>query len=1693
MEGCEAWFCQGKYKNMVNAVGRRYLRNVCGKVRMYRVSDEWVLKECGLKGNPIDQCEINLSIYSSEQDIQKTRWLKDLFWIGTKKDLEYSDLYNTLPSQLSDKLGDELESPKFNCIPTNLCSRNWDKEMEAARDTQRAPSLLRVLWKTYAWSYMWYGALTLVLTCGLRITTPIFLASLIAYFNPESTYTKSDAYMYAAALITCSLTTALCAHNISFGNQVVGMKIRVACCSLVYRKTLRLSRTALGQTETGKMVNLLSNDVNRFEQLTYFLHYLWVLPIQTIIIIAIIWQWVGVSAAIGVGTIFMQTIPVQLFISKFTSKLRMKIATRTDERVRMMSEIISGIQVIKMYAWEKPFEKMVALARRTEINVIRKASYLRGLNLSFMVFAERTTLFVTLASFVLMGNHITAEKVFSIAQYCNILNMTMAVASPIAMQMIAETKVSIKRLEKFLLQEEFQVAPLTQGSQVEKIGVTLDSVTARWLPSSISDTLHKVALRVNPGQLCAIIGPVGSGKSSSRDHAPVLLSANVRLQSNSVKPCNLQSSLLQILLGELPLSSGSMSLRGEVSYASQEPWLFVGTVRQNILFGQPYQPKRYKEVVRVCALTRDFELFPNGDKTIVGERGVSLSGGQRARINLARAVYREADIYLLDDPLSAVDTHVGRHLFEECVDTYLTKKIRILVTHQLQYLKEADLIVILNNGQIETQGTFQQLQESKFNFAQLLTSSEEDADEAVPPTMRQLSSQLSNQVTGSVIAEKEEELQEQLQEWNVEVKEWGVKCITAKCKGMVVTRKRVRLDGVELRKEQNVKYLGSMIEEKGGSREDLMRRGHQGEFFYMCVRDMLGRREVPLKCKEVLYRTYFVPIITYAAETRTVNLSSCRGHEKTLDQCPDRIQDECEGRDVPGTEPWTSGGDNEYISHVNDNKTIKPEYYLFLPGPVCPDTAHNPPYRGNWLREEYLTTDSTDTAHNPPYRGNWLREEYLTTDSTDTAHNPPYRGNWLREEYLTTDSTDTAHNTPYRLVPGTLGTTVTLSHKYRMTGRVSASEDTGAGVYSMLRLLQSLEEPEETEEPTETQELMSKGSLKSTVYMNYFKSGGGIYTLLFLVVVLVLGQMASSGADYWVTFWCVYMGRPLGTNLEQIIPPKSFETKLSVSPFRTNQEELRKYYSDLELEKSVFDLHENSTELPLQGVSNISDVGPQPTRNLSRNLTQEVIFSTETSLYIYTVCILGSVIITIIRSVVFFKVCMTASRRLHNTMFSSILQGTMRFFDTNPSGDRGSLIPTPQVTQPMCHSAGDRGSLIPTPQGTMRFFDTNPSGNTTYVPFCRRPRFFDTNPSGNTTYVPFCRGPRFFDTNLSGRVLNRFSKDMGSVDEMLPKTLIEATQVTTTSVRFLKIFLVMAGILVMVTVVNYLLMVPMVFVGLLFYKIRQIYLGTGQDMKRLEGATRSPVFSHLAASLNGLTTIRACGAQQLLRQEFDSHQSSNPNKRAVCPLVVHRLRIILTRISMEWRGASCSQPLSWVYPTPWRLGSALFAISRLHAESNQIFDRLVGNYEWFCPHDLHTSSFYLTIATSVAFGFWLDVVSNIFVACVAFSFLLLDEGSLGADVGLAISQSLILTGMLQHGIRMSTEVVNHMTAVERILEYTKIDKEPGPESEPGTKPLPSWPPKGEIQFVNTSMRYSSSDPPVLRELTFNIEPAWKNI
>jgi len=201
--------------------------------------------------------------------------------------------------------------------------------------------------------------------------------------------------------------------------------------------------------------------------------------------------------------------------------------------------------------------------------------------------------------------------------------------------------------------------------------------------------------------LTAVVGPVGAGKSS----------------------------FLNVLLGEVGIDKGEAMVHGKISYASQESWVFEGTIRDNIVFVEDYNERRYKKVVKVCGLERDMELLPRGDLTVVGERGVSLSGGQKARVNLARAVYRKADIYLLDDPLSAVDTHVGKHIFDRCIRDFLSNKIRILVTHQVQYLFDVEHLLLMGSGKIVAQGSYQQLQRSRqFQFLEQTQHDESGID-----------------------------------------------------------------------------------------------------------------------------------------------------------------------------------------------------------------------------------------------------------------------------------------------------------------------------------------------------------------------------------------------------------------------------------------------------------------------------------------------------------------------------------------------------------------------------------------------------------------------------------------------------------------------------------------------------------------------------------------------------------------------------------------------------------------------------------------------------------------------------------------------------------------------------------------------------------------------------------------------------
>lgn len=397
--------------------------------------------------------------------------------------------------------------------------------------------------------------------------------------------------------------------------------------------------------------------------------------------------------------------------------------TYTNEIYQELKKTITGIICGLV---NTPLQNLISTIKclfvyRFEIRNIRITSYIKGLILAFAGFTTRFATFLTILVYVLLGNELEAEYVFVVSSFYSVLRQAMTVHFPGGITEIAEFRISVSRLQNFLLYKEIESCSqleykinnkydsiinnqfISTKNQVSvdtahEVEIIIKNISARWLETTVDNTLDDIDFRVQDDQLVTIIGPVGSGKSS----------------------------LLHVILKELPILKGSVDVYGTVSYTSQEPWVFAGSIRQNIIFGQHMDEQRYQQVLSVCALEQDLCLLPYGDQTLVGERGVTLSGGQKARVNLARAVYKKADIYLLDDPLSAVDTHVGKHLYEECITKFLSKKCVVLVTHQLQYLKNVKFIYLIENGKIRINGSYQTLMESDIHFTKQLEKNKDE-------------------------------------------------------------------------------------------------------------------------------------------------------------------------------------------------------------------------------------------------------------------------------------------------------------------------------------------------------------------------------------------------------------------------------------------------------------------------------------------------------------------------------------------------------------------------------------------------------------------------------------------------------------------------------------------------------------------------------------------------------------------------------------------------------------------------------------------------------------------------------------------------------------------------------------------------------------------------------------------------------
>ncbi|OXA58099.1 Multidrug resistance-associated protein 4 [Folsomia candida] len=533
-----------------------------------------------------------------------------------------------------------------------------------------------------------------------KVMQPIYLRKLVRSFSDDSA-TRNDQALYGGIVCLCALFHDIMIHQCVYLMFRTGLLTKTAISSLLYKKSLRIRSE---DSEVGKLVNLLSNDLGRFDYQLVFMPYIFIGPFQLIILVYVLWLEMGISA-------------FAVLNGRFAAKFRRSVAAQTDKRAKFMNEIVMAIRIIKMYGWEAPFSTLLNKIRRKEVSELGKRAYLRGFFLSLYTFSTRLTAFFVILAYVLLGNQLTAENAFfSVAISLTIVE-TMVFYFSSAISGLGECSVSIQRVQKYLLLPEQSKNNTTSddthlidngkiiSTDADKLKnsgnpgrMSLKHVSASW-SSAEKITLNDLTFEVKGDEFVMIVGPVGSGKTS----------------------------LLNLLISELPILEGSFASSGKISYAAQEPWIFPGNVRQNILFGEAFDPHRYEQVITACALKDDFNLLPNGDKTLVGERGITLSGGQKARLNLARSFYHtSSNIFLMDDPLSAVDSRVSRHIFDKGIQGFLKGKLRILVTHQLQYLSQADYIIFLNNGSIHAQGTYDNLIKSGVDFMSIMASDSTD-------------------------------------------------------------------------------------------------------------------------------------------------------------------------------------------------------------------------------------------------------------------------------------------------------------------------------------------------------------------------------------------------------------------------------------------------------------------------------------------------------------------------------------------------------------------------------------------------------------------------------------------------------------------------------------------------------------------------------------------------------------------------------------------------------------------------------------------------------------------------------------------------------------------------------------------------------------------------------------------------------
>ncbi|GAB2221955.1 hypothetical protein Drorol1_Dr00013151 [Drosera rotundifolia] len=609
-------------------------------------------------------------------------WMNPLMKQGKNKTLEQGDI---------PKLRDLDRAESCYLMFMNLWNRN--KQLKPSPQQSVLRTIVMCHWSEILISGFFALLKILTLSAG-----PLLLNAFIEVAEGNEAF-KYEGYLLAISLFFSKSLESLSQRQWYFRTRLIGLKVRSLLTAAIYRKQLRLSNAARITHSSGEIMNYVTVDAYRVGEFPFWFHQTWTTGLQLCLALAILFHAVGL-ATIASLVVIVLTVLGNTPLAKLQHKFQSKLMVAQDERLKASSEALVNMKVLKLYAWENHFKNVIEKLRTAEEKWLSAVQLRRAYN-SFLFWSS--PVLVSAATFgacYFLNVPLRASNVFTFVATLRLVQDPIRTI-PDVIGTVIQARVAFVRIVKFLEAPELKSEKVRMNGRTRSSNhaISMKSANLSWEKNSMRSTLRGINLEVTPGAKVAVCGEVGSGKST----------------------------LLAAVLGEVPSTEGTVEVYGDIAYVSQTAWIQTGTIRDNILFGSTMNDQRYQETLERCSLLKDLELLPYGDMTEIGERGVNLSGGQKQRIQLARALYQDADIYLLDDPFSAVDAHTATSLFNEYVMGALSGKTVLLVTHQVDFLPAFDYILLMSDGEILKAAPYDELLGSSQEFMDLVNAHKETA------------------------------------------------------------------------------------------------------------------------------------------------------------------------------------------------------------------------------------------------------------------------------------------------------------------------------------------------------------------------------------------------------------------------------------------------------------------------------------------------------------------------------------------------------------------------------------------------------------------------------------------------------------------------------------------------------------------------------------------------------------------------------------------------------------------------------------------------------------------------------------------------------------------------------------------------------------------------------------------------------